>query len=420
MSITADTSWYNENDTEFTLYTPAQLKGLVELSRSNTFQGKTIKLGADLRFNAGRSCDWAHTPPENVWNPIAPDPDVCFHGTFDGCGHVIAGLYSRAAEEATLGLFAFTAGATIKNFCLTNSYFRNDMVLNYHTHTGAVIGSAFGCTLENIYTDAILDGGRDLGMVAFFRNYDLTIRKCWFDGVILPPADSAFYAGGLLGQGYYASSGPLNGALIIDNCLFTGEINGGKNGESTSYVGGLVGMAPTGLDASDKTNITNCISCGKILTEATGAGSLMGTCSWRGGFTIISNLYAAEECYKNASGKPQAVIPARDTPTIILGSYMLLPLDELMGEKAADNTPGLDYESVWVAATGSTPEIRTVTKTPYTTSYSIDYGTLIDILDRIRELNGTERSYTALEIPECITQIYNAGFAAGRNQQKEA
>ncbi len=53
--MTIDTSWYNTTDTEFTLTTAAQLAGLAAIVNgkatgiaADDFDGKTIKLGADV------------------------------------------------------------------------------------------------------------------------------------------------------------------------------------------------------------------------------------------------------------------------------------------------------------------------------------------------------------------------------------
>ena len=45
----ADTSWYNDTDTEFALDDAAQIAGLADLiDGGNTFAGKTIKLDGDI------------------------------------------------------------------------------------------------------------------------------------------------------------------------------------------------------------------------------------------------------------------------------------------------------------------------------------------------------------------------------------
>src|SRR5699024_11042193 len=66
---TADTSWYNETDTEFHIKTAEQLAGFAELtnigidtnaSTGNTFENKTIYLDCDLDLG-----DYSWTPITN-------------------------------------------------------------------------------------------------------------------------------------------------------------------------------------------------------------------------------------------------------------------------------------------------------------------------------------------------------------------
>lgn len=76
-----DLSWYNGTDTEFTITTPAQLAGVAELVNSNTtdFDGKTIRLGADislLRYEeTGKPGEPSQpTQPEKPTTPDTPPP----------------------------------------------------------------------------------------------------------------------------------------------------------------------------------------------------------------------------------------------------------------------------------------------------------------------------------------------------------
>ena len=72
----ADVSWYDEGQTEFTISTEQQLAGLAKLvNDGNTFQDKTVRLDTDLSL------------VERDWTPIgsgasAGTVEMRFRGTF--------------------------------------------------------------------------------------------------------------------------------------------------------------------------------------------------------------------------------------------------------------------------------------------------------------------------------------------------
>ena len=112
-------SWYNENGIEFTITTAEELLEFSRLSEFYTFDGQTIKLGADIVWNEGNAEDWAQKAPENSWKPITK-----FAGVFDGQGHTISGLYGTA-HDSTYALFTDASYyCTIQNTKLVNSYFK--------------------------------------------------------------------------------------------------------------------------------------------------------------------------------------------------------------------------------------------------------------------------------------------------------
>ena len=86
-----DTSWYDnrtEGQTEFTITTAAQLRGLAELVNKNEdiFSECKIKLGKDIDLN------------NEQWTPIGNGYE--FNGEFDGQGHTIYNL--KESEQVFL------------------------------------------------------------------------------------------------------------------------------------------------------------------------------------------------------------------------------------------------------------------------------------------------------------------------------
>ena len=157
---TSDTTWYNENDTEFTLTTAEQFAGFRDLvDGGNTFAGKSVKLGADI--------DLDKKPFDPIGFSYYDDDNSdgktnyrVFMGTFDGAGHTIYNLYQNCWEldpdktnystytysTAGAGLFASIKDATIKNLAVSGAEIVFECV-----DMGVVVGYAQGkCHFENI------------------------------------------------------------------------------------------------------------------------------------------------------------------------------------------------------------------------------------------------------------------------------
>lgn len=144
---TADTTWYNDTDTEFALDTSEQLAGFAELVDSgNTFEGKTIKLESDLSLLA-----YDENGEKISFDPIGDDSP--FKGTFDGQGHSILALYQSGwafgyewGSYGSIGLFGEIDGATIKNVNVEGAE-----AFVEGGDIGGIVGSATGtCVFENI------------------------------------------------------------------------------------------------------------------------------------------------------------------------------------------------------------------------------------------------------------------------------
>ncbi len=149
----ADTSWYNDTDTEFTLNTAEQVAGLSTLvDGGNDFAGKTVKLGGNIDLY---SLDKNGEPI--CFNPIGSyrnRTDQAFKGTFDGQGKTIKNMSQNTwalnngyyYEDLGLGLFGYIEDATIKNLVMDGASLSGESAI-----CGVVAATAYGdCTFENI------------------------------------------------------------------------------------------------------------------------------------------------------------------------------------------------------------------------------------------------------------------------------
>ena len=217
----SDIEWYDENATEFTITTAKELYEVVELSNFYTFEGQTIKLGADIVVNEGNATEWNKKAPDKTWYPIKK-----FAGTFDGQGHTISGLYGVGIDVA-MGMFSgSSAKAIVKDFKLTNSYFET----KGNVGVGSIVVDGGG-TFSQISSDAIIDcDGNNASGIASVMKYKTSISECWYDGSITLAGRSA---AGIVDQ--------VNTVTIsVDHCLYTGDIYSSFN-NGGARIGGLVG-----------------------------------------------------------------------------------------------------------------------------------------------------------------------------------
>ena len=118
-----DTSWYEDGQTEFTISTEAQLRGLAELvnKQNKLFSGCTVKLANDIVMDDSES-----------FTPIGLNRNRGFGGIFDGQNHTIKNMfiYNEINNENLTGLYVGLFGSaigknstttTIKNLIVENA-----------------------------------------------------------------------------------------------------------------------------------------------------------------------------------------------------------------------------------------------------------------------------------------------------------
>ena len=335
-----DTSWYTEGASEYVITDRADLYGFYMLSASNTFTGKTIKLGADIVINDGNAKDWAKVEPENVWYPI-----MKFAGTFDGQGYTVSGLYlSTAAEKA--GFFKETMStAVVKNMTLKNSYMISTTTAN--AFLGSICGRGGG-TFDAIYSDAIMvSHGSIVGGIFAQVNLEAknSFTNCWFDGAITMKGETARYVGGVVG-------GVVKGNTTIAHCLNTGAISQLDFKDAGMFVGGIVGYI-----INDKTvgTISDCLNTGKIsVNYHVCVGSVVGRLNQA--VVTISDTYATNESYTYEDGKFRGIGTSSKGYT---GGVSNFPESYLSG-MGGYQWSTLNFKDYWTVVTGpdSTPILK--------------------------------------------------------------
>lgn len=243
-----DTSWYNENDTEFTIDTAAELAGLAKLvNEGNNFANKTVVLNADIDL-AGH----AWTP---IGSGVAGADGITsggFLGTFDGNNHVIIRLTTVSDESeaaAAGGLFA-VVGGTVENLILEQAA----VTTNKGEGIAAAVSVLYNGTVSNVITaGGSVSGNKGVGGV---------VGRLYSGGVITGCENYASVAattsgGGIVGQAYYSRE---DLTINISACINYGDVT------SDYAAGGITSLTPG--------NITQCYNFGDI-TAATVAGGIV-------------------------------------------------------------------------------------------------------------------------------------------------
>lgn len=168
-----------ELNLDYVLSTPQQLQLLPtyvnNIQNPNSFQGKTIKLGADIDLDG---IDWM---PIGIF-PSSADGGGAryFSGTFDGQGHKIMNLMVNAKQchlnvgESVFGkgFFGSTYGMTVKNVTFDGAQ------IGLGTNTGNVQGVVAAyirdiTRFENVHViNSTNNGFGKLGAIAGYNDYD--------------------------------------------------------------------------------------------------------------------------------------------------------------------------------------------------------------------------------------------------------
>lgn len=185
-----------------------------DLQGMNGDVGKHYVLGADI--DASATSAWNSNAG---FDPVGKSPTP-FTGTFDGLGHVIAGLTINRPGEAQAGLFGSSTGARLRNVGLENVEIRAS------SSVGALSGYCdANCEISGSFAAGNVTAlaGSAGGLVGMSFG---TIRNSYATGTV---------AG--------ANAGGLLGSCLNNTCSVTGSYASGSV-TATGAGGGLVGWRP--------------------------------------------------------------------------------------------------------------------------------------------------------------------------------
>ena len=381
---TADTSWYDENKTEFHLQTAEQLAGMAKLVNDNTanFKDKTVYLDNDLDLGG------------HEWISIGDgaNTDVgSFQGVFDGQSHVVYNLYSHEGLKSENkdnnnnlyrnGLFGSIYNATVKNLGIENADIVIPMKDGSTYGKGILVDWMTHSTIKNCYTTGSITGGsyieKFIGGIAGFLNGNNSISQCYSTAAITGNYDGEYYAeqeGGLEPMDCWDSLGGIVGAsytgqVTISDCWFGGEI---VVNSIQAPVGGIIGFG-------QGVSMVNCL----VATKGIGNDGLENTC-WLG-YVVNTDakncFWPADDRYGSNVSNEQSGNSA-GTATNDFNSD-----DVLVGLQA---NAGSDVE--WVSGIGHPTFVWDANNIP------ADYTAVDAAIGKVNALNKDEyKDFTAVE-----------------------
>ena len=381
---TADTSWYDEEKTEFYLQTAEQLAGMAKLVNDDmaNFKDKTVYLENDLDLGG------------HEWISIGDGANTAggsFQGVFDGQSHVVYNLYSHEGLKSENkdnnnnlyrnGLFGAIYNATVQNLGIENA----DIVIPMNdTSTygkGILVDWMTHSTIKNCYTTGSITGGsyieKYIGGLAGFLNGNNSISQCYSTAAITGNYDGEYYAeqeGGLEPMDCWDSLGGIVGAsytgqVTISDCWFGGEI---VVNSIQAPVGGIIGFG-------QGVSMVNCL----VATKGIGNDGLENTC-WLG-YVVNTDakncFWPADDRYGSNVSNEQSGNSA-GTATNDFNSD-----DVLVGLQA---NAGSDVE--WVSGIGHPTFVWDANNIP------ADYTTVDAAIGKVNALNKDEyKDFTAVE-----------------------
>lgn len=302
----ADTSWYNDSETEFVIKSAEQLAGLSKLvSEGKTFLNKTVKLGFNIDL-----ANKAWTPIGRMINTGGVGENSTFKGDFDGQGYTIYNLNvdtvdAIAGDDTNKGAGLFGAvNGDIKNVNVVNATIKTAHWAG--VIVGSIEGSISNCSVKNATVHCLpeqigadWDNGDKAGAIVGYATSG-TIQNCVAEDVIVTAYRDL---GAIAGASYnnVVDCAVSNAKLIKDD---THDYKGNEdNATVNAYVGRILGGATVDVvgqvavnpgtktyDANSTESLQdalNALNYGDTLVFAAGNYDVTGTHTIPDGVTVM-------------------------------------------------------------------------------------------------------------------------------------
>lgn len=374
----SDKSWYNENATEFHLYTASQLKGLADIVNDGTsnFNGKSIFLESDINLG------------NYSWIPIgyARLEPKSFCGIFNGNNHTISNINITTSKlTGTIngtGLFGRIYDAMIANLNIDGKITHDSRNNGIGQGLGGLVGLALGSSsIESVKCiidiNFISDGtwwafGNDYGGIGLIAGKATTINKSYCEGKI-----TATNCG--LAQGHCGGiAGSIN---IVEKCCSNVNmiipLNDGSFGNPPS-IGGIAGYV--------EQQVKDAIFTGSISINNNGGNKCFtgGICGNGGMGVQIGNVISAPSYFYSCAQAFYTCLINRNASPVVTNAYYANTYAgsyETYGTSVSEDylksgavLEGFDKD-VWEFTTGRYPRLKALIPT-YTIHSPLEHGSI--------------------------------------------
>ena len=253
----------SSEETAYIIATPADLAYLGKSSHTDTYEGKYIKLTANINMGG-------HNLYSAENNCVIGDSTYPFKGIFDGQGFTVSNFSVYGTESA--GLFAIISGATVKNLCVSAAQIGCEASEGSTSkYAGGIVGQigSLGGTITgcNVYLSDVKAMTSIGGIVGEAQK--ATINNCVSSATVSDISENTvaqLMAGGIVGNSYTVLVKDADAPISIENCVNYGSVSvtdEKKLAQGMKSAGGIIGVM------SKYDVVSGCCNFGSVYAEST-------------------------------------------------------------------------------------------------------------------------------------------------------